>query len=243
MFNFVAVTVPDPVAVYPLNSKYATREIENRQPQGTPVGVTLTAGPDGMAGGSYQFAGQANSYIEFPNNGGIDAQRSLTLLCWVYPENNYGPVFNYKITGGLASRQWGVHLWIHSGKLYAAFSRRDYTFITTILLADQALALNQWYYVGVSYDHDTGIANLWLDGKQVLQKDIGAAQTLATQDNVRMGAIKYDHRYFKGRITAMQVYDVALTADQINAVENAGQGIHCTKPFPTIGQYRNFVRS
>ncbi|XP_078379553.1 uncharacterized protein LOC144662584 [Oculina patagonica] len=219
-----SVTVPDPIAFYPLNSMYATREIKDRQLHGTPVGVNLTAGPDGKAGGSYQFAGQANSYIEFPNNGGLDVQFSITMLCWVYPENTNGPIFNYKITGGLASNLWGIHLWIHSGKLYGAFSRRDYTLIQPTLIADQPLALNQWHYVGLSYDYNTGIANLWLYGQQVWQKDIGARQTLATQDNVRMGAIEDDSRYFKGRITAMQIYDVALTAEQINAVENAGRG-------------------
>ncbi|XP_078379543.1 uncharacterized protein LOC144662575 [Oculina patagonica] len=218
-----SVFLPDPIAFYPLNSMYATREIKDRQPQGTPVGVNLTAGPDGKTGGSYQFAGQANSYIEFPNNGGLDAQRSITMLCWVYSENTNGPMFNYKITGGLASNLWGVHLWIHSGTLYGAFSRRDYILIQPTLIADQPLALNQWHYVGMSYDHYTGIANLWLYGIQVCQKDIGARQTLATQDNVRMGAIEDDSRYFKGRITAMQIYDVALTAEEINAVENAGQ--------------------
>ena len=46
----VPVTVPDPVAVFPLNSKYQTREIESRVPQGNPVGVSLADGPDGKAG-------------------------------------------------------------------------------------------------------------------------------------------------------------------------------------------------
>ena len=230
-----------------MNNKYGTLEIDNRHPQGTPVGVNLTAGPDGKAGGSYQFAGQNNSYIEFPNNGSLDAQHSITMLCWVYPENMNGPIFNYKITGGLTSNLWVVHLWIHSGKLYAAFSRRDYALILPYLLVDQVLALNQWHYAGVSYDRNTGIANLWLDGQQVLQRNLGARQALATQDIVRMGAIKDDDRYFKGRITAMQIYDVALTAHQINAVENAGRGINHIEPFPTgyrpipIRQYRHFA--
>ena len=215
-----------------MNSKYGTREIGNRQPQGTPVGVNQTAGPDGKAGGSYQFAGQANSYIEFPNNGGLDAQRSITMLCWVYPENTFGPIFNYKITGGLPNGLWGVHLWIHNEKLFVGYRRRNYGPLLTALEADQPLALNQWHYAGASYDHITGIANLWLDGQKVLQINLGVYQTLATQDDVRMGAIKDDYRYFKGRITAMQIYDVALNADQINAVENAGRGINHSEPFP-----------
>ena len=32
-----------------------------------------------------------------------------------------------------------------------------------------------------------------------------------------------DERYFQGRITAVQLYDVALNAEQIKAVEDVGQ--------------------
>ena len=70
------------------------------------------------------------------------------------------------------------------------------------------------------------MANLWLDDQRVVQRNVGAGLSLSTQDNVRMGALENDGRYFKGRITAMLIYDVALTQEQINAVENAGQGNH-----------------
>ena len=219
MFNLVAIRVPDPVAFYPLNSKYTTREIKNRQPQATPVGVSVAAGPDGKAGSSYQFTGLKNSYIEFLNNGGLDVQHSITLLCWLYPENTDGPIFNYKTTG----HPWAVHLWIHTGQLYGVISQRNYVMIPG-LSSFQVLAINQWHYVGFTYNHVTGMANLWLDNQRVVQRNIGTGFSLSTQDDVRMGALENDGRYFKGRITAMQIYDVALNEEQINAVENAGQG-------------------
>lgn len=201
-----------------MNSRYATREIKNRQPQGNALGVHLEAGPDGKAGGSYQFEGKADSYIEFPNNGGLDAQYSMTMLCWVYPQNLEGPIFNYKTSG-----QWGVHMWMVAGKLFARFNHRNYAF-TPHLLSNHLLPLNQWYYVGASYDHHTGIAKLWLNGQQVLQLHIGAKIILGTQDSARMGAKGGDGRYLKGRVTDMKIYDVALTMEQINAVKHANQG-------------------
>ena len=57
----------------------------------------------------------------------------------------------------------------------------------------------------------------------MVQTNIGAGLTLATQDNVRMGARGVDRQYFRGRISAMQIYDFALTKGQVNAVINAGQ--------------------
>ena len=209
-----------------MNSQYEIGELENRQPHGTPVGVTLAAGPNGKTGGSYQFTGQANSYIEFPNNGGLDTQRSITMLCWLYPQSTDGPIFNYKTSGS-----WGVHMWVVSGKLFARFTKRNYQF-TQALTSSKSLALNEWQYVGASYDHNTGIASLWLDGQQVVQTIIGTGITLGTQDNVRMGAKEGDRRFFKGRISAMQIYDVALTEEQTNAVKIAGGGNHCELAYP-----------
>ncbi|XP_078346947.1 uncharacterized protein LOC144632226 [Oculina patagonica] len=217
--NCAAISVPEPIALYPLNSKYETREINNQQPQGTPVGVSLATGPDGKPGGSYQFAGHASSYIEFPNSGGLHVKHSITMLCWVYLETPYasGPLFNY----GLIVF-WGVHFRISYGKLVAHFKDSADEPLTTT----QSLAAKQWYYVGSSYDHNTGNASLWLNGTRVVHKKIGADITLATGHEVRMGARANpdDPRYFMGRITAMQVYDVALTAEHINEVKDAGQG-------------------
>ncbi|KAL9957479.1 hypothetical protein ACROYT_G039117 [Oculina patagonica] len=216
--NCAAISVPEPIALYPLNSKYETREINNQQPQGTPVGVSLATGPDGKPGGSYQFAGHASSYIEFPNSGGLHVKHSITMLCWVYLETPYasGPLFNY----GLIVF-WGVHFRISYGKLVAHFKDSADEPLTTT----QSLAAKQWYYVGSSYDHNTGNASLWLNGTRVVHKKIGADITLATGHEVRMGARANpdDPRYFMGRITAMQVYDVALTAEHINEVKDAGQ--------------------
>jgi len=148
------------------------------------------------------------------------------MLCWLYPQNRDGPIFNYKASG-----QWGVHMWVVSGKLFVRFRKRNYQ-STPHLITSKSLAVDQWQYVGASYDHNTGIASLWLDGKQVVQKNIGTGMTLSTQDNVRMGAKGGDGRYFKGRISAMQIYDVALTEEQVNAVKNAGLGNYCEAALP-----------
>jgi len=222
-----AVIVPEPIALYPLNSKYGTQEIKNRQPQGNAVGVSLAPGPDGKPGGSYQFVGNANSYIEFPNNGGLDVQRSITMLCWIYPQNTDGPLFNYYTP---SMWTWGTHMWMVWGKLFARHTHRNYQF-TPHLISSQPLALNQWHYVGTSYDYNTGIARLCLNGQKTVELNIGS-MTLSTQDNVRMGAKADDGRYFKGRIPAMQVYDVALTAEQINEVRDAGRVDICEEQKP-----------
>ena len=107
--NCFPYQVPDLVAFYPLNAAYGTKEIDNRVAQGVPSGVSLAPGPDGTAGSSYEFAGTANSYIEFPNSQGgpLDVRYSMTMLSWVYHQGQDGPLFNYKTSGQLGGAPVG----------------------------------------------------------------------------------------------------------------------------------------
>ena len=73
--------------------------------------------------------------------------------------------------------------------------------------------------MGASYDQANGDAKLWVDGKVVQTLNIGSNLQLATQDSVRMGVKIGDGRYFKGRIAQMQVYNVALTQEQVQAIK------------------------
>ena len=211
---FFCYQVPDPVAFFPLNSKYGTKEINNRVAQGFPSGVTLAPGPGGAADGSYEFSGTSNSYIEFPNSAGgpLDVRNSMTMLCWVYSDGQDGPLFNYK-TGGA----WGVHLWVVSGQLFVRFTRRDYSFTDALIKTPLA---GGWKFVGASYDRGSGEAKLWVDGNVVQTLNIGASLELATQDPIRMGVKSDDGRHFKGRIAQMQVYNTALTREQIQTLRN-----------------------
>ena len=53
--------------------------------------------------------------------------------------------------------------------------------------------------------------------------NIGAGLDLATQDPIRMGVKAGDGRYFKGRIAQMQVYNDALSQEQIQAIQQRTQ--------------------
>ena len=216
-----AAKIPEAKAIFPLNSFFETREITNKQPQGIRGDVSLAIGPNGDIGGSYRFSGHANSYIEFPNDGGLDLKHSITLLCWLYPENTYdGALFNYKSRGA-----WAVHFWIGpNGIIYVHFRNRDYLNTWGSLSTNQPLATHKWHYIGASYDYITGMESVWVNGVRVVERNIGAGITLGTQDNVRVGVKADDPRHLTARIAAMQFYDLALTAEQINRVKHLGLG-------------------
>ena len=212
--------VPDPVAFFPLNAAYGTKEINNRAVKGIPRGVTLAPGPDGRPNYSYKFSGSSNSYIEFPNRigGPLDVRYSMTILCWVYYDGKGGPLFNYE-----KGSTWAVHFWVtRSGTPFVHFIKRDYS--STKHLSVHASLVGGWKFVGASYDRCSGEAKLWVNGAVVQTLNIGAGLELATQDVIRMGVKTGDGRYFKGRIAQMRIYNRALTQEQIQAIQKLVAG-------------------
>ena len=199
------------MAIYPLSSRTKGRDIGVfANPAGRPGSVRPAPGPDGRPNTATEFFGKPNSYIEFPNNGKLDTKRSLTLLAHIYQKGYAGPIFNYNPKG------WGVHLWMVSPRtLFVRFMRRQGG-SSTADLRYRGILPNKWHFVGATYDGQTGIGELYVDNRLVARKRVGIMR-LATNYPVRMGARIGDSRFFKGRISCMQVYNVALRPRQIAA--------------------------
>ena len=204
---------PRAVALYPLNSKTRGRDIGPRKNQpARSRGVRLAPGPDGFPRGSFYFPGGRGSYTYFPNNGGIDTRNSITLLVWVYPESG-GPIFYYKPRGS------GVSLWvIRQRTLYVKFVRRSGK--GAFVLRTRGLRPSAWNYVGASYDSNSGLATLWREFAPIAQRNIGRGLRLATNYPAIMGSRPGSRTYFRGRISCMQVFDVALNGPQMRKRRN-----------------------
>ena len=195
-------------------------EVKNRTSPGYPREVDLAPGPDGKAKGSIKFAGNSDSYVDFPNSAGqtLDVRYSMTMLCWLYPENKDGHIFRYK-----DDAKRGVVLKVQNHKVAVKFRNRNNSTEST-LTHDTHLG-DEWMLVGASYDNGSGDAKLWIDGALVKSENIGSGLELATQGNVKMG------KRLKGKITQMQVYNLALTQEQIQTIRkrNTGKNMLITK--------------
>ncbi|XP_057314445.1 uncharacterized protein LOC130655679 isoform X2 [Hydractinia symbiolongicarpus] len=207
---------PKPVGLFALNDA-SVKDIllpgENKLTLGD---VDLTTGPGGVKDDAFLFKGNQSSYIEIPNTGKLDTKKSITLLANIFPTGENGPIINYKKDG------WGVHLWQFSKtQLFARFVTRDGE-MSTQPLGTHVLELNKWNQVGASYDVNSGVAQLWHDGKMVKSRNIGQIELL-TNAPIRLGAREGDDRYFKGKISCVQIYDKALKEEQIGDLK------HCPK--------------
>ena len=221
---FLLLVVPEPVAFYPLNARYKAAEKENRQPKGILEDVVVANGPYNEPGGAYMFYGTVSSYIEFPNKGGLDTQFSITLMCWVEPGGQDGPLFSY------GDSNWGVRMWIKEGKLFIRIVERSSLNQLTGIRIPEVLPVGKWVHVTASYDHGSGSNSLYINGHLRASHNIGRGYQIATNiQKVRMGSTTYRAGNFKGKIAEMKVYDVALNEAQIQTSIRQGS---CT--FPVI---------
>ena len=221
--NFVSpLLVPEPVAFYPLNKQFGTDDVKRRsQITGISHNVSLTIGPFNTADGAYEFWGNENSYIEFPNgNDMLNVQNSISLMCWVRPGGRDGPLFQYD----KKRLNWGVHIWIdNGGKFFNRIMKADYG-KTNAIQSKQRLELGKWVHVAATYDHTTGNNSIYINGILNETRNISTGFRIAAEGKVRMGAIKKlgKNGFLRAAVSHMEVYNVSLDANQIRAVMNNG---------------------
>ena len=200
----------NPKAFFPLNGQYETTDISHSHNlQGNAFGVELATGPDGSTGGSYQFSGNLSSFINFPNNGGLDTRYSMTFLAWIYHEQAEGQIFYYD-----GHPQNGVRFMLADDGRFRA-SLRSSTFSYLKAISSSILEPKTWHFVGTSYNYVSGEFILWINGSINKKNVIDSPSELATQQSVMMGAVPEQVGKYKGRISCVQLYDRVLTEHEI----------------------------
>jgi len=200
----------NPVAFFPLNGQYETTDISHSHNlPGNAIGVELASGPDGSSGGSYQFSGELSSFINFPNNGGLDTRYAMTFLAWIYHEQAEGPIFYYDGPAGNGIR----FILTGDGRFRAILRSSKFSHLKS--LTSGILEPKTWHLVGASYNYVTGECILWINGSIYRKKEVDLPDELATQQSVFMGAVPGEAGKYKGRVSCVQLYDRVLTDDEI----------------------------
>ena len=210
--------VPFPKALFTLRGPNGT--VNNNPsgfPRGNSVGIGYAPGPFGNPNGSFFFAGQQNSYVELGNPGKLDARFSVSVFMWVLLNNSSGPTFQYEIP----FKRYGISMWVyHQGmSVSAKYVSRKEDVVKRFFKKD-ILEEDKWNFIGTTYDYNTAVVTVWVNNKTVIRKQINVKMELATQYEVRLGATRRNPTYFRGRIACFQVYDRALSDDQILVVKS-----------------------
>ena len=210
MFFFKFVVVPEPFAFYPLNARYKAAEKENRQREGLLGDVAVTNGPYNEPGGAYMFYSTHNSYILFPRERHPSDWFSITLMCWVQPGGQDGPLFSYE------DLNWGISIRIAHGKFLFAF--RNILIFFPCSITREVLPMGKWVHVAASYDHNTENCSLYINGHLRVSQfsDRGSLSNfIGVVRIILMGIDLTLKDNFEGKIAEMKVYDIALKEAQI----------------------------
>ena len=201
--------------MYPLNKRYNTADAScYGNLGGIAKDVQLVTGPSGEAETAYEFTGVGTSHITIPQSPHLDAKNSITILVWIFQTGQAGSVVQY-----LDNNNQGVGLYsLNSNSVMVQFLERSGKFLS--FFSNHTVSLqNKWQYVGTSYDYNTGTATLWIDGIDVQQMNLGKVE-LSTDKDIRIGSGQGEGDSFEGRISCLQIYDKALTRDEVSAVRN-----------------------
>lgn len=207
--------LPYPIGLYPLNKLYNTADAScYGNLGGIAKDVQLVSGPFRKADTAYEFTGIGTSHITIPQSPHLDAKNSITILVWILQTGQAGSVIQY-----LDDNSKGVGLYtLDRNSVMIRFLERSGRSLSR--LSNHTVSLqNKWQYVGTSYNFNTGTATLWIDSIEIQQMNLGKVE-LSTDKDIRIGSGQGKGDSFEGRITCLQIYDKALTRDEVAAVRN-----------------------
>lgn len=219
--------LPYPIGLYPLNKLYNTADAScYGNLGGIAKDVQLVTGPFEKADTAYEFTGIGTSHITIPWSPHLDAKNSITILVWIFQTGKAGSVIQYL---DINSRGVGLNT-LNSNSVLVQFLERSGKSLS--FLSNHTVSLqNKWQYVGTSYNYDSGTATLWIDGMDVQQMNVGKVE-LSTDKDIRLGSGQGKGDSFEGRISCLQIYDKALTRDEVIAVrkrcfqDGRGESLH-----------------
>jgi hypothetical protein len=174
----------------------------------------------GKYGTALKFTGATNSYVSIPDSPSLDLKAGLTLEAWVNPSSLSSPDLNW--CAAVAKDHPSSASLDISYALYAATGTSTPPGEHLLLANDvgvsatSKLTLNKWTFLTATYDGAS--MEVYVNGTLVKSK----AQTGSiTDDN---GALKiggdWSGEMFTGMIDEVRVYNVALTATQIQSDMN-----------------------
>jgi len=178
---------------------------------GYPVG-TLSYGT-GIVGKAFQLNG--TNAVTVPDNQTLDSS-SFTVGGWYNFSQAQNSILASKYGGGPYYNGWILGL---NGSMQPYISVEASSTSNISLTSSQALYVNTWYYIAVSYDGNN--VKLYVDGKAVASGTLPGGYTPSALPMEIGGASWYPAGYTTGLVDQFAFYNSALTANQMTATYDA----------------------
>src|SRR6266545_3502369 len=175
-----------------------------------------------------------SSYIRVANNPSLNTPDGFTVDAWIYPRA-YGGARVIASKWDDPTGQWSWIFKLHndgSGRLRIEISRGDHNALGD-LEGVAILPLNTWSHVAASYDRLTSRLQLYVNGN-VDNEGFARFANVAINNSMTdlligavNGQITSPSEYFNGLIDELELFNRALSAEEIKAIFNAGPAGKC----------------
>ena len=178
-----------------------------------------TANTPGRVGQAFSLNG--SNYVEVPDANSLDIANQITIDAWIRPTSIANSRIVNKISAGGTN---GYSFGINNGRLQMIVG-------STTVNGNIILLPNEWSHVTGVYDGST--VHLYVNGT----RDVSAAATGLIPTNnlpLRIGSDSTGTaNNFQGLIDEVEIFNTALTAEQIGAISNTGTTGKC-RPTATV---------
>jgi hypothetical protein len=203
------------------------------RPQGP--GTTQFINTEGVCNNELpQYAAQFNGASSYINTGttaiSLNTPSTITVSAWINPSTSaLSSGGSYRFIDNRITGQ-GAGFFIETGlKVYHV----DFNFYTPTLYtlySSSSINPNTWYDVVVTYNGNTGIANMYLNGQ--ISNTLTASGNIVSSGSsplligaqVNVAQPFSTSYYFQGSIANVQIYNTSFTANEVTTLYDEGIG-------------------
>ena len=178
---------------------------------------------NGRFGKALEFDG-TDDWVSIPHakNLGFAAGKSFSITVHFKGSKVGGSLFGKGYEDKSQALPWFL-LWNDGSSSKVTLFLRDEAGASFRADGTSAIADDKWHFIAAVADASKGKSSIWIDGKREAEADFNKNSGYGTNEGVVAIGRHYD-RYTKGIIDDVGLFNVALTADDIKTIMDAGLG-------------------
>lgn len=207
---------PLPKGLYYFSDKYSDNNYDkNDDLKAELFNVEFVKGIDDVDNTAVSFSGDTSSRIDIPGGYQLDTKWDTTILFNIFPIGKSGPILSYRKERGVQMSQvdYGNP---HMSAINVLYMKRNIRY--TAPIERKVLERNKWNQIAARYVYETGITTLFKNGVEIGSVSNGKSM-VATQKPILIGVSKRKNQGFHGHISCFQIYDVALSEEEIRRIQ------------------------
>lgn len=176
-------------------------------------------GPDLGDGKFHQglvFGGSdQGDFVEIPDTESLDLTEGLTVEMWLF--------LNSEPSGGgqgvtkAATYKFGPR---NNLKAELRIATTDVAWGSAVILSEQDLPTQKWIHIAATYDAESGVGKLYLDGEIDTEKDIGGGNIVPNDNVLWLG--RGGTPFLDGILDELRISNIARSQDEIKMLMNLG---------------------